>query len=346
MLNLTLRDLQFRARQFAIAIVGAGLVFALALLLTGVRAGFDTEAKETVAAVGADGWLVQDGVSGPFTSVSGLPAETAASVKAEAGIDDAAPFVASPNTLDTDNGLSINVIGVEPGALGAPSPDQGKPLTGSGEIVTDEGTGATIGETASIAGEQFEVVGTVEGRTYFGGQPVVYLTLSDAQALAFNGEPLSNAIIFDGNPATLPAGLTILSNGQVEEDMKRVLGGAIDAIDLLRVLMWAVAAVIIGAVIYLSALERMTDFAVLKAVGGESRALALGLSVQAILVSVVAALLGTGLSALLRPAFPLPTTIGLGSYVALLAIATLVGALASLAALRRVLKVDPALAFG
>jgi len=346
MLNLTLRDLQYRKRQFTIAIVGAGLVFALALLLTGVRAGFDTEARDTVGAVGADGWVVQEGVTGPFTSVSGLPAQTAASVDAANGVSEAAPFVASPNTLNAREDLSVNVIGVEPAALGAPVPDQGEPLTGAGEIVVDQGTDASVGETVSIAGQQFEVVGTVEDRTYFGGQPVVYLTLSDAQALAFNGEPLTNAIVFTGSLAEPPAGLTVLSNGAVEEDMKRVLGGAIDAIDLLRVLMWVVAAVIIGAVIYLSALERMTDFAVLKAVGSESRSLALGLSLQAILVSMLAALLAVGLSALLRPGFPLPTMIGIGSYVALLAIAALVGALASLAALRRVLKVDPALAFG
>ena len=346
MLNLTLRDLQYRKRQFAIAIVGAGLVFALALLLTGVRAGFDTEARETVGAVGADGWVVEDGVTGPFTSVSGLPMAAATSVAAAEGVAEAAPFVASPNTLNAKEDLSVNLVGIEPGALGAPDPDQGQPITGPGEVVVDQGTGSSVGDVVTIAGRRFEVVGTVEGRTYFGGQPVVYLTLSDAQALAFDGAPLTNAIVFTGSLADPPAGLSVLSNGAVEEDMKRVLGGAIDAIDLLRVLMWVVAAVIIGAVIYLSALERMTDFAVLKAVGSESRSLAVGLSMQAILVSVISALLGVVLSAFLRPGFPLPTTIGMGSYAALLAIAILVGALASLAALRRVLKVDPALAFG
>jgi putative ABC transport system permease protein len=346
MLNLTLRDIQYRKRQFAIAIIGAGLVFALALLLSGVRSGFDTEARGTVEAIGADGWVVQDGVSGPFTSVSGLPAETAELIADSEGVSEAAPFAAFPNTLNAEDDVSVNLIGIEPGALGAPVPDQGDPLAGAGELVVDQGTGASVGEMVSVAGRKFEIVGTVEDRTYFGGQPVVYMTLSDAQQLAFNGEPLSNAIIFTGTSSELPAGLTVLSNSAVQEDMKLALGGAIDTINLLRILMWIVAAVIIGAVIYLSALERTTDFAVLKAVGGESHSLALGLSVQAILVSLMAALLAIGISALLRPGFPLPTTIGIGSYLALIAIACLVGALASLAALRRVLKVDPALAFG
>lgn len=345
-MSLTLRDLQFRKRQFAIAIVGAGLVFAMALVLTGVRSGFDTEARDTVAAVGADGWVVQEGVSGPFTSVSGLPARTADLIAASEGVGEAAPFVAAPNTLNASEDTRVNLVGIDPGALGAPSPAEGKPLAGTGELVVDQRAGTTIGENVTIAGKQFEVVGTVEDRTYFGGQPVVYMSISDAQELVFNGAALSNAIVFAGSSPWVPEGLAVLSNSAVEEDMKLPLDGAISTINLLRILMWIVAAVIIGAVVYLSALERTTDFAVLKAVGSESRSLALGLSMQAIVVSLMAALLAIGISALLRPGFPMPTTIGVGSYLALIGVAALVGALASLAALRRVLKVDPALAFG
>jgi putative ABC transport system permease protein len=42
---LTVRDLRFRRPQFVIAIVGAGLAFALALVLTGISAGFRHEGK-------------------------------------------------------------------------------------------------------------------------------------------------------------------------------------------------------------------------------------------------------------------------------------------------------------
>ena len=43
MLAITLRDLQFRARQFLIAVLGAGLVFAMTLLLAGMAASFHAE---------------------------------------------------------------------------------------------------------------------------------------------------------------------------------------------------------------------------------------------------------------------------------------------------------------
>jgi putative ABC transport system permease protein len=348
MLTITLRDLQYRMRQFAIAIMGAGLVFALALLLTGVRAGFDTETENTVGAIGADGWLVQEGVAGPFTSVSGLAASTAPRIAAIDGVEKADPFVALPNSVRREDGslVNVNVVGIVPGGVGAPTPSDGDPLQARGQAVVDSKTELEVGDSFTIADKKFEMVGGVSDRTYFGGQPVVYMPIADAQDLAFDGRPLANAVVFTGDLTRVPKGLIELSNDTVQGDMKRVLHGAIDAIELLRALMWLVAAVIIGAVVYLSALERLTDFAVLKAVGGQSRSLAVGLAVQAMLASLLAAALAVGFAAVLRPQFPLPITIGVDSYVKLVLIATVVGILSSLAALRRVLKVDPALAFG
>jgi putative ABC transport system permease protein len=211
--------------------------------------------------------------------------------------------------------------------------------------VVDTKTGAELGSTVSISGQRLRVVGQVENRTYLAGRPVVYVAIADAQRIAFHGRPLASAILVTGVPADLPPGLVRLSNDEVEEDMLRPLEGATSAINLLRILMWVVAAVIIGAIIYLSALERLTDFAVLKAMGGESRTLALGLSAQALIASLLAAVLAALLAQILRPAFPLPITISTGSYLAMVGIAAAVGILASLAALRKVLRVDPALAF-
>jgi putative ABC transport system permease protein len=48
---------------------------------------------------------------------------------------------------------------------------------------------------------------------------------------------------------------------------------------------------------------------------------------------------------LLAPAFPLPVTIETSAYLVLPAIAVIIGSLASLAALRRAVSVDPAIAF-
>jgi hypothetical protein len=61
MLAITLADLRFRLRQFLIAGVGAGVVFAMALLLTGMVKGFYNEVTRTVASAQADVWVLPEG---------------------------------------------------------------------------------------------------------------------------------------------------------------------------------------------------------------------------------------------------------------------------------------------
>lgn len=59
-----------------------------------------------------------------------------------------------------------------------------------------------------------------------------------------------------------------------------------------------------------------------------------------------AAVVGGILSLLLAPLFPMTVVVPLSAFVALPAIATVIGLLASVAGLRRVVAIDPALAFG
>jgi putative ABC transport system permease protein len=348
LLTLTLRDLQFRLRQFSIAVVGAALVFTVLLILTGISEGFNTEAEDTVDAIDVDAWIVPEGVTGPFAAISTLPAGLADQLQQSEGVKRAVPMVMLSQNLKRENGeqVQINVIGVLPGGPGAPEAESGENLDGKRQAVLDDATEVGVGESLTISDQRFEAVGQVKDRTYLGGIPVTYVTLQDAQQLAFDGQRLANTIVVRGEPNRVPRGYTRLSNEQVVDDMVRPLDGARQVIDTIRVLMWIVAAVIIGAVMYLSALERLRDFAVLKAVGGESRSLALGLCLQAIIAALIAAVMASILSVLLRPLFPVPVTIGVSAYLILAGVALVVGIVASIAALRRVLKVDPALAFG
>jgi putative ABC transport system permease protein len=121
---------------------------------------------------------------------------------------------------------------------------------------------------------------------------------------------------------------------------------AVDAITIVAVLLWIVAALIVGAVVYLSALDRMRDFAVFKAIGVPTRSVLAGLVLQAIVVAVLAAGLGAVLSRLLAPLFPMDVIVPASSYLLLAVIAVGIGLLTSGAAVRRAVSVDPARAFG
>jgi putative ABC transport system permease protein len=93
-------------------------------------------------------------------------------------------------------------------------------------------------------------------------------------------------------------------------------------------------------------LERVRDFAVFKAVGVASRSVMGGLALQAVLVAVVAAIMGGLLSFVLAPLFPLNVAVPTSSLALLPLVGILVGLAASVAGLRRAVGVDPALAFG
>jgi putative ABC transport system permease protein len=98
--------------------------------------------------------------------------------------------------------------------------------------------------------------------------------------------------------------------------------------------------------VYLSALERQRDFAVFKATGVATRSILGGMVLQAALLSVVAALIGSVIATLLGPRFPMIVSLQLRAHLLLPFLATAIGLLASLAGMRRVVAVDPALAFG
>jgi putative ABC transport system permease protein len=344
MWTITLRDLQFRRRQFAIAVVGAGLAFALALVLTGMSAGFRHEVRETVDGIGADAWLVPRGVKGPFTSQSTMPVTLSGSI---AGVEQAEPLVEFGGVAALPGGddANVNVIGHSIGELGDPVWGRGPVSLPRGQAVVDKRLGVDEGETIMIASHPLRVVREVSDRTYFGGQPVVFVSLAEAQQIAFGGRRLATAFVTRGTPTAVPSGFHAVSNDDVRADLLNPLGGAVRSIDITRGLTWLLAVVVIGAVTYLSALERLRDFAVLKAVGGSRRRLILSLSVQAVTASLLAAALGALVAQLLKPIFPLPIVIEPAAYLALPLIAIVVGVIASLAAMRRVMTVDPALAF-
>jgi len=109
--------------------------------------------------------------------------------------------------------------------------------------------------------------------------------------------------------------------------------------------MWLIAAVIVAALVYVTALERVRNFAVLKALGASSRLLFAGLAFQAVLVALLAAAIAAVISNFMTGLFAQPVDVPPSAFVVLPISALVVGLLASLAALRRAVSADPAMAF-
>ncbi|MCA1727448.1 MAG: ABC transporter permease [Actinobacteria bacterium] len=343
MLLLTLRDLQHRLVRVVLVIVGTSLVFVLLLLMSGLTEQFSREGRVTVAAIGADAWLLRNGATGAFTSAATLEPEVAHEVREAEAAD---PLITARHSLRTEAGpLDIVVLGHVPGGLGSPHLIAGDQASAGGDVVIDESSGLRVGDTAQIGALSFHVTGLTEDTTLFAGMPLVFMDLEDAQRLVYRGRPSATAVVIRGELESVPDGYVLLSNDEVADDAKRPLKHAISSVNLIRSLLWVVSGMIIGGVVYLSALERRRDFAVMKAVGTSTASLLVGLALQGVLIALGASLLATGIQALLVPVFPLRVTVTSAVLLQLPVIAALVAILASLGGMRQVAKTDPASAF-
>ena len=345
---IALRDLQHRRRQVAVAVLGTSLVFAMALVMAGLSGGFRAEARNTVMSIGGDGLVVKSGTGGPFTTFAGIPDTSVATVAGLPGVTAADPIVAAiqPLVINGEPKIDSHVIGFRPHGLGAPKVVKGRVPERAGEAAADARAGLRIGSEAVAGGRRLTVVGITRGLTYDAGIPNVYLTMEDAQPALFGEAKAINAVAVRGRPTALPAGLKFLDNHGLQKDILRRLSHALAAVDNCRNFLWLVAAVIIGTVTYMSALERLRDFAVLKAVGSSSRQLYSGLALQSVLVALAAAGIGILLERVVATFIPMPTEVPSSAVIILPFVAMVVGLLASITGMQQAVRVDPALAFG
>ena len=347
MLRVTLRDLQWRRRRFVITIVGTSLVFAMTLLLTGLSNGFRVEANNTVDALGFDGYLAKAGPAGPFIGSPPFPESEVASVERIPGVISAVPLVFTTTTApEGDSTRNVNLFGVPAQGPGMPAIATGRAPSGVDEAAVSSTLGTDVGGQIEIGSRSMRIVGIVEDSTALAGQPNVFLTVPGAQLVGYSGQPIVSSIGIHGAPAKVPDGYRIVDRAGAVGDLMRPMNEAEGALTMLSVLLWIVAALIVGSVIYLSALERTRDFAVLKAVGVSTRSVLAGLCLQAVIVAVLAAVLGGLLSLVLVPVFPMRVVVPTSAFLLLPVTAVLIGLLASAAGLRRAVSIDPALAFG
>lgn len=347
MLTITIRDLQWRARRFALGVIATSLVFAMTLILAGLVAGFRREIDRTVSTFHSDSWVVPAGASGPFTSASPVSDAARAQVANAPGVRTAEPVVIFRHTAhDGGDEHQLNVIAATPGGLVRPKLAQGRAVARPGEVVVDKRTGIGLGDSITIGDRRFKVVGRTDGLSYFAGQPVLVMSLRDGRHLAYNDAPLASAVITRGVPARALPGLKVMDNAAVRKDLRKPVSGATTTIAILAVILALIAAGIIGLMTYLSGLDRLVDFAVFKAIGVRTGKLLTGLVLQVLLLAIVSAAIATALAIAIAPAIPIGVSLSAASFGGLLGLAVVVGLIVSVVNVRQATGVDPALAFG
>jgi putative ABC transport system permease protein len=341
---IALRDLQHRRRRFAISILAVGVVFGIALLLSGLSAAFGNEARRVVHGFEADAWVIEAGSPGPFSTAGLQPAANADLIAAVDGVEAVAPVLATGGTIREQ---STNVLGVDFAFGFGPDLADGDLPSAPFEVVADSALGLDTDDRFDLAGQTWTVVGVTEGQRFYAGVPVVFAPYADVRDTLLEGLPAASSFVVRGTPTgPMPDGLRVVDDAFAVASLVRPVESAIDTIDAVRVLLWIVAAGIIGSIVYLSVLERLRDIAVLKAIGSSTASILGGLFVQAAVVALAATLLAYVVAVALGPRFPMVVELPASGMLLAPVVALVIAGVASLVGIRRAMSVDPALAFG
>lgn len=340
-------DFRARLQRFLVIGLGMALVLAITLLLSAFSEGFRLRSERLLDVFGGDRYLVAEGSSGPMTSSTPLPPGLT-ELMTDAGVD-ARPMFLAPNAVSVD-GAPAGVIvvgsdGDEPGIrLTA-----GRLFDGPGEAVTDEAlVELGLGDDFVLAGRPFTVVGTMEHATWDIATAGLFVDRAEALDMLASGREVVTAIAIEGNgdlPA-LPAGVALHSRDQAFEDVLSRTADAKRSIDAFKVTLWVLAIVIVGAVLYLAAIERVRDFAIFKATGAGNVDLVFGLGLQAAIVGVIAGVVSIGLAHLMKPVYPGLLSLPLTVAWPVIPVSVVIAVLSSIVGVRRAIQVDPSQAFG
>ncbi|MEE8603186.1 FtsX-like permease family protein [Euzebya tangerina] len=328
---LLVRDLRFRRSRIILTSLGTGLVLTMVLIVTGISGGFDAAARDTVTTLHQGPWLLPEGVTGPFTSASAFPVSE---------LGDLPPDVeATPTAITRSVALDENAVSQDVVLIGLPVGTIVGGQMVSELLITSEEAGFEGGSEITVGGRLANVADGVPGLTLFAGTPIVIAPLPFVQAAVFEGADVATAAFLSGRPVPAPRGFAVLSRDAVIADSLRSVSDANDTIAIVRVLLLLVAAILIGAVVYVSALERRREFALLKAVGARGRRLMVGVLTQALVIATIGSFIAVVLEVLLSGAFPMAVSVDGADYLTLAVITVISAAAASLVGLRHILGV-------
>lgn len=192
-MNLAIRDVGRHLPRFVGTSAGLGLLLTVVIAMQGIYAGMVDDAIILTRAMQADLWLVQRDTRGPFAESSRLDPSIEGRAAAVPGVKSARPYTYQLIQRDgKDDVLRIALVG-----LGWPE-DRGEKLPlvrgralshAHGELVVDASLGMALGETLDLAGESYKIVGLTKNALTSGGDSVAFLTVSDAQQIAYDQPP-------------------------------------------------------------------------------------------------------------------------------------------------------------
>lgn len=363
-MRLALRELRRRPGRFGGAVATVGVLSFLVLFLGGLLDGLYLGSTGAIRAQDADVFVYSATARDSFLR-SRITPEVRAQVESADGVETVGGLglaLVGASVPGEDDLADAAVIGYELAPVGVPEPPA------PGEAWADRrlaGFGVDLGDTLLLGPTQvpITVIGWVEDTNYLlqGALWVEPGTWRQVQNASRPDATISDGVFQvlvvqgQGRAEDLAAAIDAVTgratSSLTKAEAELSLPGTAEQRSTFLFIIGATLAVVVTVVslfFALVTLERVPLYGVIKAIGGSSGQLFSGVVVQAVAVTLVGfaagGALAYGLDSLAPPELPLILT----SSRTLTALAWLVGCaiVGSLMSLRRVLRIDPAVAIG
>ena len=382
MINLAKKDIEHALGKFIVTAMGVGMLLGIVLIMIGVYRGMIVDAKVLLNDLDVDLWVVQENTLGPFAEASRVHEDLKNAVRAIDGVKKSAGLTFQNLQLPhKDKPVRVTAVGFDPfGSVDPINPARivmGQGLTRSHyQIVVSDKTGFKLGEKIPLGRNEYTVVGITHGTVSSGGDPLVYVSLKDAQQLQFSYSntrirsdrargiadastqmPMVNAVV-----ATVRKGYRLNEVAHNIENAlhksvytkeaqtfiltKNLIERASKQIGMFTGILVIVSTIIIALIIYTMTLEKMKEISIMKLIGIPNSMIIKMIVQETMLLGFLAFIFGNVFAHLIYGKFPKRVVLLLPDAWGLFLVVIVVSILASFIGVKKVINADPAAAIG
>lgn len=356
------RDIRFAKGRFALMIAVIALVAVLVVLLTGLTAGLAADSTSAVTDLPADHVAFGAAADAPGFGSSQVTVQQWQQWAGVDGVEHASPFGVAQTRLRSGAGRSapVSLFGVQAQSPLSPRPESGVGLEDSSRGIVLSAAlaadlGVSAGDTVELGtGDATAAVVGVAGDASYGHAPAAWVTLARWQAVAPGARPdTATAIALTTAPSTDIGGSdtafgTVTMTRAAAAATVRGFAEENGSLTMIRVFLFVISALVVGAFFTVWTIQRKPDIAVLKALGASTSYLLRDALAQAGIVLAAAGVLG-GLAAFAAGLVArrlVPFVVSPSTVVLPVVVLAGVGLLGAAAAVRRIASVDPLTALG
>ncbi|DAB28779.1 MAG: ABC transporter permease [Sulfurimonas sp. RIFOXYD12_FULL_33_39] len=380
MINLARRDIEHTLGKFVVTAMGVGMLLGIVLIMIGVYRGLIVEAEVLLDDINADLWIVQENTMGPFAESSRVYEDFKDIIYVMRGIDKSEAMTFQNIQLPhKDKPVRAVAVGYDIyGKISPINPNrliEGRELKNDHyEIVVTNKSGFKLNDKIKLGRNFYTVVGVTHKSVYSNGDPLVYISLKDAQELQFlysnkeiqnntaRGVKNSDSVLVNAIVATVKPGFNInevaneikkwqhksvyTAKEQKEILTKNLVERSSKQIGLFTIILVVVSTIIIALIIYTMTLEKMKEISIMKLMGLPNSLIVSMIVKETLILGIFAFVFGNIFSHLTYDKFP--KLVVLYAYDALLLFGVIVVAsvLASFVGVKKVISADPAAAIG